>query len=484
MKLTSLLKEFKDFEFNGDMADFEIRGITANSKEVKEGFIFVAIKGVDCDGNNFLSQAITNGARALIVQRDKKTSLDLKDINLIKVVDSRKAIAELAKIFYNDPSSKIKVIGVTGTNGKTTIAYLIEALLKEWGKAPAVLGTINYRFKDKVFVSKNTTPGPARLQSMLADMYEEGVDYLAMEVSSHALDQQRTRGVNFSSAIFTNLTQDHLDYHNTMEDYFQAKAKLFQELESNAHSIINIDDIYGQKLTSASRGKVVTYAIDSQASIKAKNIKYAISGSEFVVVNKDKEFGLKTGLIGKHNVYNVLAAVSWAISEGINEKIISKAIEDFSFVPGRLQRVKTDKDFSVFVDYAHTDDALENVITSLRQLTKAKIIVVFGCGGDRDRTKRPKMGRVAAELADFAVVTSDNPRSEDPMAIINEIKKGITKENYWIEPDRKSAIKKSLSMAKKDDIVLIAGKGHENYQIIKDKIFEFDDCRMVEECLI
>jgi len=484
MKLTNLINKSIFYEFDGDIADFEVKGITADSKSVKEGFVFVAIKGPNSDGNNFIAQALKNGALAIVVQKDVVLTLDLNKINLIKVADSRKAIAELAKIFYSDPSSKIKVSGITGTNGKTTITYLIETLLKASGKTPAVLGTINYRFNDKLFISKNTTPGPVQLQCILADMLKSGVDYLTMEVSSHALDQERVRGIKFSSAIFTNLTQDHLDYHKTLEEYFLAKAKLFLELENSAHSIINIDDSYGQKLVNISKGKIITYAIDSQASVTAKNIKYTVSGTEFILVNKDKEISLKTSLIGKHNVYNILAAAAWAISEGMGTDIIRQAIEGFSFVPGRLQKVNASKDFSVFVDYAHTDDALKNVISSLRQLTEGEIIVVFGCGGDRDKTKRPKMGKVVTELADFAILTSDNPRSEEPVDIIKDIKEGIAKKNFSVEADRRLAIKKSLSMAKKGDIVLIAGKGHEKTQILKDKVLEFDDYTTVEECLI
>lgn len=484
MKLTKLINKSKIYEFEGELADFEVKGVTANSKEVKPGFIFVAIKGVNSDGNNFIAQALQNGAQTIVIQKNSLVTLDLENVNLIKVSDCRKAIAELAKEFYQDPSSKIKVVGVTGTNGKTTITYLIEAILNECGKIPAVLGTVNYRFKDNIFDSKNTTPGPDQLQAMLADMLKQGVDYLTMEVSSHALDQQRTKGVNFTAAIFTNLTQDHLDYHKTLADYFSAKAKLFQELENTAYSIINIDDTYGQKLINLSKGKIITYAIDSPAQVIAKNIKYSASGTEFILINKEKEFSLKISLIGKHNVYNVLAAVAWAMAEGVEIDIICRAIEGFSFVPGRLQRCDVKKEFSVFVDYAHTDDALKNVITSLREFSEGKIIVVFGCGGDRDKTKRPKMGRVVTELADLAIITSDNPRSEEPKDIINDIKKGINKDNFLVELDRKSAIKKSLSMAKKGDIVLIAGKGHEKTQILKDKVLEFDDCRMAEECLI
>jgi UDP-N-acetylmuramyl-tripeptide synthetase len=393
-------------------------------------------------------------------------------------------LAKLTAEFYGNPSLKIKVVGVTGTNGKTTITYLLEALIKEAKFSPAVIGTINYRFKDKIFPAKNTTPGPVELQSLLMDMSLEGIDYAVMEVSSHALDQDRVEAINFHSAIFTNLTQDHLDYHNTIENYFQAKAKLFRNLKPSSLAIINNDDACAGKLKGLTRARIVTYGINTPADITAEDIKFDISHTEFSLVTTKGKAEFKSGLIGRHNVYNLLAVVAWSVKEGIDFSIAKSALEKFNVVAGRLERIDSDGGFSVFVDYAHTEDALANVIRTLRQLSRNRIIVVFGCGGERDRTKRPKMGYVVSELADYAIITNDNPRSEDPQEIISGIKMGIKKGNYCVIPDRFEAIKESLILAKPGDVVLVAGKGHEDYQILKDGKRHFDDREVVRECLM
>lgn len=460
------------------------KGITCNSKDVRDNFIFVAIKGSNRDGNAFIEEAISKGARIVVVDSPESIVHSLeKKASFVIVKDTRRALATLSAEFFANPSGKLKVVGITGTNGKTTISYLIEALLRESNRTPAVIGTINYRFKDKVISSKNTTPGPVELQSMLLDMSGSGVDYCLMEVSSHALDQGRIGGVKFHSAIFTNLTQDHLDYHKTLEDYFQAKARLFKGLCKDSFALINLDDAYARRLKAMTAAKIISYAIDNPADITAKDIKFDISHTEFRLISGSKNLKLKTRLIGRHNVCNVLACVGWAIEEGLDLKTIQSALENFSSVPGRLERVETDKGFCIFVDYAHTDDALNNVIRTLRQVSRARIIVVFGCGGERDRTKRPKMGYVVSELADYAVITNDNPRSEAAEDIINDITKGIKRDNYCIIPDRMEAIKKALSMASAGDVVLLAGKGHEDYQILNDRIIKFDDREAVRECL-
>ena len=452
-----------------DLQDFEVKGISCNSKDVRDDFIFVAIKGTRHDGNAFIEEAIRKGAKTIVVQSSEfPPQADLptagrvpscKNVPVIAVEDTRKALAILSAEFYGNPSREIKVVGITGTNGKTTVSYLIEALLKEAGKIPAVIGTVNYRFKDKVISSKNTTPGPVELQSMLADMLKAGVDCCLMEVSSHALHQDRIEGIKFHSAIFTNLTQDHLDYHHTIEDYFQAKTKLFKGLNTDSFAIINSDDTYGRRLKRLTPTKLISYGIDNAADIRAKDIRFDISHSEFLLTGMGKEIRLKTALIGRHNVYNILACVSFGLKEGIDLSVIESAIGKFHFVPGRLERINFPGNFSVFVDYAHTEDALSNVIRTLRQICAKRIIVVFGCGGERDKTKRPKMGYAVSELADYAVITNDNPRSEAPMDIINDIKKGIKRDNYCVIPDRMEAIKKSLSIASRGDVVLLAGKG-------------------------
>jgi len=484
MKIEHLTDSLDIGKTPADLKGFEVSGISCNSKEAMDNFIFVAVKGESADGHKFIPEAIDNGAKIIVVQDQRFRARIPKGITVIVVKDTRKALAKLAARFYGNSSKKIKVIGVTGTNGKTTVTYLIEALLKNAGFSPGVIGTISYRYKDKSIPSKNTTPGPCQLQPLLARMAGEGVNYVIMEVSSHALSQERTEGIDFQSAIFTNLTQDHLDYHKTVENYFQAKVKLFKGIGPGGLVVTNNDDRYGRRLKGLIRGaKIITYAIEEPADIVAKNIKYAISHTEFLAVAKGRELNLKTRLIGRHNLYNVLAGLAWALEEGLDHKIIKSSLENFDFVPGRLQEVETGSNFTVFVDYAHTEDALNNVIRTLREVCAKRIIVVFGCGGERDKTKRPKMGYVASELADYVIITSDNPRSEDPGKIIEDIRKGIRKNNYLIIPQRKTAIKKSLSLAEAGDIVLVAGKGHEHYQILKDSRIDFDDCQIIRECL-
>lgn len=489
MKLSELIKTLDSYHITSFL-DFEVQGISCNSKEVQEDFIFVAIKGTNLDGHRFIQEAIDKGARAIIIQypvsriQDSGSRIqDPEGVSFIIVKDSRKALAKLAAQFYGNPSSKMKVVGITGTNGKTTVSYLIEAILKEAGFLPSVIGTVNYRFKDKIIPSKNTTPGPIELQSMLGEMLKEGIDYAIMEVSSHALDQDRTEGINFHSAIFTNLAGDHLDYHKTLRNYFSAKARLFKNMNSNSFAVINNDDIYGRRLQNLTSAQIITYGIKNESSIVAKNIKFDIWHTEFLLDGINRGTNFRTSLIGRHNVYNILAAVCWAQKEGIDLGLIKSAIEKFHLVPGRLERTDTKRDFQVFVDYAHTEDALKNVIETLRELSGNRVIVVFGCGGQRDKVKRPKMGYTVSELADFAIITNDNPRQEDPDRIIEDIKRGIRKDNFCVIPERKEAIRKSLSLAKPGDIVLVAGKGHENYQLLKDRILHFDDREVIKKCL-
>jgi UDP-N-acetylmuramoyl-L-alanyl-D-glutamate--2,6-diaminopimelate ligase len=465
------------------IANLEIKGITCNSKDVKKGFAFVAIKGNRQDGSRFIKEAIARGAGVVVVQ-DKIPRLDISQkIKFLTVNNCRQFLAKTANKFYGFPSDKIKVVGITGTNGKTTIAYLIEALAKESGLACGVIGTITHRFGGKKIIAKNTTPGAAELQSLLAQMQARQIKYCAMEVSSHALDQQRVAGINFSRAIFTNLTQDHLDYHKNLESYFLAKAKLFRYLPARSVAIINNDDRYSYRLKGLTKARILTYGINQKSTVEARDIDFGIHSTKFALVAPKINIKIQTNLVGRYNIYNILAAISWGISENLRIQDIKSAIEKFKNVPGRLQRIGCKKGFSVFVDYAHTPDALFNVISALRQLVKGKIIVIFGCGGERDKLKRPKMGRVVSQLADYAIITSDNPRSECPDEIIKDIQKGIAKNNYCLVPERSSAIRRGLSLAKKGDCVLIAGKGHENYQIFKNKIEYFNDRKVAQKCL-
>ncbi|MHB8155206.1 MAG: UDP-N-acetylmuramoyl-L-alanyl-D-glutamate--2,6-diaminopimelate ligase [Candidatus Omnitrophota bacterium] len=463
--------------------DLEIKGITSNSKEIKKGFIFVAINGNRQDGNRFIKEAIARGAGIIVVEKEAPQIKVPEKVVFLVVNNCRKFFAQATHNFYGAPSNKIKVIGITGTNGKTTISYLIEAIAKKSGDLCGVIGTINYRFKGKTIIAKNTTPGSGQLQSLLRKMCLQKVKYCAMEVSSHALDQERVAGINFSHAIFTNLTQDHLDYHKNLENYFLAKAKLFCALPPTSKAIINNDDKYSHRIRQLTKAKVLTYGIENKSNVMAREINFGMHSTEFSLLAPHINVRMKTNLIGRYNIYNILAAAAWGISEKLPIQDIKSAIEKFKHVPGRLERVNCSRDFSIFVDYAHTPDALFNVISALRPLVKGKIIVVFGCGGERDRLKRPQMGKVVTELADYAIITSDNPRSENPAQIIKDIAQGIQKSNYCLVPGRLEAIRKGLSLINKADCLLIAGKGHEDYQILKNKVLKFSDRKVVRECL-
>lgn len=483
MKLTTLIESLGTYRLPCGLNDFEVKGITSNSKNVDEDFVFVAIDGTKHDGHKFVGEAVNKGAAA-VVSKYKISDTGLRNnISLIQVDDTRKILGALAARFYGYPSSSMKVVGVTGTNGKTTITYLLEAILKKNGVNPAVIGTVNYRFKEKVVPSQNTTPGPVELQQLLAEASSQGANYTVMEVSSHSLHQHRTEGIDFHSAIFINLTQDHLDYHKNKEDYFQAKAKLFNNLKAGAFAVINQDDAYGRRLIDMVKTDIITFGIDKDSDVTAKDIYFTSGHTEFTLKTPDDEMRLRTGLIGQYNVYNILAAAAWGIKEDISISAIKEALSVFYSVPGRLEKVPANNGVSVLVDYAHTEDALRNVISALRQVAEKSIIVVFGCGGERDKTKRPKMGLTVSELADFAIITNDNPRSEEPENIIEDIKRGIKKDNYCVIPERRDAIGKALSLARIGDIVLVAGKGHENYQILKDKTIPFDDREVARECL-
>jgi len=460
-----------------------VSGITCDSRCVKKGNIFVAIKGSRLDGNIFIREAINNGAAFIASQGPMPAVRGLGEKNFLQVKDAREFFARACSRFYRHPSEKLKVIGITGTNGKTTVSYLIEAMIKENRKKCGVIGTVNYHYANRAFCAKNTTPGAAQINPLLAQMHKAKVGYCVMEVSSHALDQRRTAGINFSAAIFTNLTQDHLDYHKTLEKYFLAKSKLFTGLGAQAAAIINIDDRFGRRLKNLTRGKFISYAIERRAEVWARNIKFGLKRTSFDLIYGEKKIRIKSNLAGRYNVYNLLAAISWGLSAGMGTGLIARAISKFKSVRGRLEKAACFKGFSVFVDYAHTEDALFNVLSALRPLVKGKIYVVFGCGGERDKLKRPKMGKVVSELADYAIITNDNPRNEEPLDIIKDIKKGIKKNNYRVICDRRAAIKAGLSLAKPGDLVLVAGKGHESYQIIKNKILSFDDRKVIKECL-
>lgn len=483
MKLSSLLSSLDRFRIVSGDAQIEITGVSSNSKNMAVGGLFIAVRGAVCDGAAFISEAVSRGAAAVVVEEGAAVANSAVPLTVVSVPDSRLAQSAIAAAYYAHPAGKLNTIGVTGTNGKTTVTYLIEAILKKINAVPGVIGTVNYRYRSRVCDSTNTTPGAVQLQALLADMVGQGVTHLVMEVSSHALDQGRTAGLDFRSAVFTNLTQDHLDYHKTLEDYFLSKARLFSGLAKNTSAIINNDDPYGRRLPGLSAARVWTYAIDHPADVTAQDIRLGAQQTGFSARFPSRTLALTSPLIGRHNVYNILAAFTWAYSQGIDLGLAAEALRDCSAVPGRLERIASDRPFSVYVDYAHTEDALKNVLSALRQIEHRKILVVFGCGGDRDKSKRPKMGKVAAELSDFAIITNDNPRSEEPLSIIEEIKSGITTANYRVIPERMEAIRSCLAMAGSGDIVLVAGKGHEDYQIIKDTKVHFDDREAVRQCL-
>jgi len=480
MKLTELIKNLKNYKLY-NLRDFSVKGISCDSRKIKKNFVFVAIRGIKENGLKFIPEAINRGAKAIVTEVIPEEKIK-PEVTYIKLKNIRQVYSKLCAEFYKNPSQSLKVIGVTGTNGKTTVTYLLEKILKTEGKDSLLIGTINYHYKDKIFVSHNTTPSCEQIQSLLSEAKKEGLDYAIMEVSSHALSQERVRDVNFSYAIFTNLTQDHLDYHHSIWAYFNAKARLFKMLSPKAEAIINRDDPYGKKLIKLTKAKITTYGLNKNADIYAKDIKLDIKGTRFTLVTPSGKIKIESNLLGIYNVYNILAGSCFAILENIKLTDIKRAIAGFFPPSGRLEEVYR-KDFSVFVDYAHTPSALKNVLSVLREIFKKRIILVFGCGGERDRGKRPQMGRIATELADFVIITSDNPRSEDPLKIIEDILRGVKKKNYIVIPDRREAILRSISEAKKGDVVLVAGKGHERYQIMKDKIIPFDDSQLIRDYL-
>ncbi len=454
----------------------DAKGITDNSKEVQEGYIFVAIKGSQTDGHNFVEEALKRGAKWVLVEKD----LNIQDSRIVKVEDTRRALGELAHAFYGEPSKKLKVIGITGTNGKTTTTHIIESVLNKGGIKTGLIGTIYYRFMDKVYqYESRTTPNPILWHSTLKSMLEDGAQAVSAEVSSHALDQKRVWPTHFEIVGFTNLSHDHLDYHKTMEEYFKAKLRLFTEY-NHKHAIVNIDDPYGKRIYEELKGKAITYG--REGDFKILDFSTNFDGSRLKVHYQGRVYNFYSNLVGDFQAYNLSAGILCGMLLGVDPQAIQEGIEKV-YVPGRFETYKGDG-FLVIVDYAHTPDALENVLKSVRKLCKGKVITVFGAGGNRDRTKRPIMGRVAETLSDLVVITSDNPRDEEPIQIIRDILEGINDTSkVLVEEDRKRAIELAINMAKEGDVVLIAGKGHEDYQEIKGVKYPFRDSQVVKEAL-
>ena len=482
MRLRTLTENISYLELvNFEDYTDEIGGISYNSKKTKRGDLFICLTGEHVDGHEYAEEAVANGAMACVVER----RLNL-DIPQIVVSDTTEAIAEIADLFYSSPSKKLNIIGVTGTNGKTTVTHLIQKLFEANGKECALIGTLGHKFSsDDVYRdAKHTTPQAPELQDILYQINEKCIPNVVMEVSSHALVQHRVDYCDFNGAVFTNLTQDHLDFHITMNNYFKAKAILFERLVAGDFAVINADDEYAQKFIEVISPTVnlYTYGINNSADIMAKDIVFNHDGASFTCKVKENEYPVKLRMNGMFSVYNVLAGIATALASGFDIPKSIKTLENLGGVAGRFEVVINQP--MVIVDYAHTPDGLENVLKAARDITPSggKLICVFGCGGDRDATKRPKMGRIAEELADKVIVTSDNPRSEDPQQIITDILAGISKVNEVIvEPDRELAIKEARKLAKPCDVVLVAGKGHENYQILADETIHFDDREKVSE---
>lgn len=481
MRLADILQSVKYSPDSLD-ADLEIGGLTCNSKNVKPGDIFVAVRGYAENGRKYIHDAAAKGAVVIIADDEFDAP---KDVKKILVSDTRAALPVIADNFYGHPSQRLKVVGVTGTNGKTTITYIMESIIRAAGEGAGIIGTIGYRLKGRVLPAMNTTPGAIDLQSMLAEISSSGLKYAVMEVSSHSLDQRRVESVLLDVAIFTNITSEHLDYHKTIDEYFNVKAKIFDRLKEKGSAVLNFDDDRVASLKIPPGKNVISYAVNKKAFVTAKDIKLSLNESMFTICTPDNRIGIRTGLVGMHNVSNILAAASAALALGFNLDAVKKGVEAVYSVPGRLEPVCAGQPYTVFVDYAHTEDALYKILNLLKEVARNRIITVFGCGGDRDRTKRPLMGKVACRFSDRVIITSDNPRFEDPGAIISQIEEGVKHgfSNYDIVLDRRRAIEMALNLAQGGDIVLIAGKGHENYQIIKDKMFPFDDRQTAMEIL-
>lgn len=466
--------------------DITVTGLEMDSRKVKPGHVFVCIKGFTVDGHDYIEQAIHNGAVAIIAMKPADVS-----VPVIVVSDTSRALAMLAAKFYDYPTTKIPLIGITGTNGKTTTTYLLEAIFRQRKQKTSVIGTIQLKIGDEAFPINNTTPDVLFLQKMFKQMLDNGVDQAIMEVSSHALDQGRVYGCDYDIAVFTNLSQDHLDYHKDMDDYLRAKSLLFAQLgnsykETNRKfAVINEDDSASSLLKRSTAQHILTYGCRHKADVMAKNIELKATGSNFTLSTPVGEINIQSRLIGMFNVYNMLAASTAAMAANVSLTDIKVALESISGVNGRFEPVDVGQDYTVIVDYAHTPDSLENVLQTIKEISKQNVYVVVGCGGDRDRTKRPLMAQIAVKYADQAFLTSDNPRTEDPEKILQDMVQGIADQhnNFQVITDRREAIFHAIGKAKKDDIILIAGKGHETYQQIGHEKIHFDDREVAKKAI-
>ena len=480
MILRELFSALPKAAVSGDL-DAGVAGVTSDSREVKAGFVFVAVRGVDTDGQQYISQAIDQGACAIV--SEVAPQVDEK-ITWAHVSDARSAVAALACNWFGDPSAGMKIVGITGTNGKTTTAFLAHALMHDaWARA-GLLGTVWVDDGEQISTATHTTPGPVELQQILRRMADNDCRGVAMEISSHALEQKRTDGLQVDAAVFSNLSQDHLDYHGNMESYFAAKRRLFELLESQegnkkTTAVINLDDAHGQRLMEEFKDRLylLTYGHGVHVDLRVGREVQTVRGTEFDIKFKGKDYLVRTPYIGRFNVSNCTAALAAAIAVGIRPRDAVRAFANAPQVPGRMENVGSRDGATVFVDYAHTPDAIKNVCAALRELNPRRLITVFGCGGDRDRTKRPLMGAVAAEGSDYCIITSDNPRSENPETILREIETGMEGKKFQSIPDRMEAIQTAVNISGEGDIILVAGKGHETYQEVNGERLDFDDRR-------
>lgn len=483
----------QDTKIVGDVKT-KITSIEHDSRKVSDGTLFVCFEGAHFDGHNFINQAAQAGASAILTTRTDIENLNIPEgLAVLIVPDMLNSLAVIVPYFYDYPSRKMRVIGITGTNGKTTTTYMIRSILMNAGYHVGLIGTIQIMIDSEIFPIHNTTPNVIDLQHIFVEMLKNHVDYVVMEVSSHALAENRVAGIEFDTAIFTNLTQDHLDFHGTMENYLRAKCKLFDSVSRSGQkqgktAIINVDDVASSEIIKHSLCNQITYGIKNDSDLHAADVDVRAIGNKFKIRGKFGVMKLNLHVTGIFNVYNVLAAVGATLAEKIEPDIICNTLEHFKSVPGRFERIYADVPFSIIVDYAHTPDGVENVIETARQIVKNRVITVFGCGGDRDRTKRPIMGRLAAELSDIVIATSDNPRTENPAEILKEIEVGIKEKIgdkiYECIEDRHDAIFRAVEIAEAGDIVLILGKGHENYQILKDRTIHFDDREVAHEAIV
>ena len=466
--------------------DAEISGVTADSRQVRPGDLFVAYRGFEHDGHDFIPSALASGAAAIVFDEPERAAV-LGETAWARVEDARRAAAEIAATYYEHPSREMLLAGVTGTNGKTTTSYLIEAILAAADMRTGVIGTLGYKWAGSEIEAARTTPDAIELQSLLRNMADDGVQGVAMEVSSHGLALDRAWRCAFDVVIFTNLSQDHYDFHSNAEEYFEAKARLFVDYPGEAAphkemcAAINLDDPFGRRLAGQAACEVIGYGLSPDCEVRADDLTLSPAGACFRLLLPGAEMRLQSKLPARFNVYNSLAAAAAAHAVHIEPAAIKQGLESFTSVPGRFERVDAGQPYLIIVDYAHSESALSNVLSVARQMGPSRLICVFGCGGDRDADKRPKMGRIATQLADFTIITSDNPRSERPLEIIAQIRAGVVGDAFTIEADRRQAIRMALEMAQPDDLVLIAGKGHETYQIFANNTVPFDDRQVARE---